>query len=187
VATATRPVIRHPAPALILASTLAVATIAPPVLQACSCARPKAAPEALAQSEAVFVGDVISVERADSWWGIAAVTLRSLWAELRDQDDPYVDAWERSVRYGRVTEFHVMERFKGAATPSVSIHTGFGEGDCGYAFSVGATYLVYAYLETDATDSQKRYLRTSICTRTAPYVAGDEVDELRHLTRVIEQ
>jgi hypothetical protein len=179
-------VIRHSAVGLIIAATFAVATVAPPAVRACSCARTKPVSEALAQADAVFVGEVMAIERADSWLGIATVTLRSLWAELRDQDDSYVDAWERSAKYGRRVKFDVRERFKGAATPSVSIHTGFGSGDCGYAFSVGAAYLVYAYFETDAIDSQRHYLRPS-CSRTAPYVAGDEAEELRGLTRVSQQ
>jgi hypothetical protein len=180
--------IKQSARVLVIAATLVVSTVAPTAVRACSCAGPSPVADALAQADAVFFGEAMRVQRADSWWGIAAVAVRTLWAGLWDQRDPYVDAWEESARYGRVVQFRVLERFKGIATPSVSIHTGFGEGDCGFQFAVGTEYLVYAYVETDTIDTQKRYLRTSICTRTAPArVAGDEGDELRRLTRGNQQ
>lgn len=44
----------------------------------------------------------------------------------------------------RVVEFEVSRVFRGANQERVSIVTGLGTGDCGYVFSPGASYLVYA-------------------------------------------
>ena len=52
----------------------------------------------------------------------------------------------------------------------IEIVTGYGGGDCGYAFQTGMDYVVYAYL-----DAQGR-LATSICSRTRQLdQAGDSV------------
>ncbi len=173
---------------LVCTVTLTLVILAPSVVRACSCARTKPVSEGLTQADAVFVGETTAVERADSWWGIAVVTLRSLWAEFRVQGDSYVHAWERSARYGRVAQFRVLKQFKGAPELSASIHTGFGSGDCGYQFSVGTEYLVYAHVKTDTIDPTKQYLTTSICSRTGPVRdASDEMAELQRLTQVSER
>jgi hypothetical protein len=59
--------------------------------------------------------------------------------------------------------FSVSESFRGSATAGedVTIYTGIGGGDCGYPFSVGTSYLVYASLN-------KGKLFTNICTPTSP-------------------
>lgn len=86
------------------------------------------------------------------------------------------EAWQKSraVFSGRVLEiltnpdtFYVVVKlrvektWKGALTEEVSIVTGRGGGDCGFRFTVGEIYLVYAY------GSDKSQLATNICQRTA--------------------
>jgi hypothetical protein len=51
--------------------------------------------------------------------------------------------------------------WKGAKGNEIMIVTGKGNGDCGYSFTVGQRYLVYAY---QTSNSQ---LSTNICQRTA--------------------
>ena len=53
--------------------------------------------------------------------------------------------------------------WKGPLPSNVIVTTGSGRGDCGYQFTVGHRYLVYAY-GSDLTD-----LDTNICHRTALY------------------
>jgi hypothetical protein len=64
-------------------------------------------------------------------------------------------------------EFHITatEYFQGMGhlNQEVVVSTGLGNGDCGYPFQVGTTYLVYA-----SNDSGK--LSTSICSGTSPEV-----------------
>ena len=56
---------------------------------------------------------------------------------------------EREFPYKQIT-FAVNQTFKGTSTATVRLATGFGGGDCGYAFETGQTYVVYARGEDDA-------------------------------------
>jgi hypothetical protein len=55
----------------------------------------------------------------------------------------------------------VEKLWKGVLPEEISIVTGRGNGDCGYRFEVGGSYLVYAY------GSDESSLSTNICQRTA--------------------
>jgi hypothetical protein len=151
----------------IVATTVALILVASSYALSCSCATPRPIPEALVQADVVFVGTVARVERSESLLGLAVVVVRHLWSELTGADDPYLDKWEGSPRNGRVAHFRIAESFKGLATPSALVHTGFGGSDCGYDFEKGVDYVVYGYLQEDALRPGMTYLTTTICTRTA--------------------
>ncbi|MEP6719627.1 MAG: hypothetical protein ABJB21_10810 [bacterium] len=73
--------------------------------------------------------------------------------------------------------FSVTESFRGPAIPGkeIVVYTGGGGGDCGYPFTVGTSYLVYAFASKDE-------LTTGICTPTSPEVmVGAVVRQLRAL------
>src|SRR5262245_51007550 len=78
---------------------------------------------------------------------------------------------------GVLFEVRVIESFRGAekAGEIVSVRTGFGYGDCGYPFKVGAQYLIDASRENEM-------FRTSVCSLTAPL--GNSEAELRTLRRI---
>jgi hypothetical protein len=84
------------------------------------------------------------------------------------------------IRPSRIEfRFSVTESFRGPATPgkSIVVYTGAGGGDCGYPFSVGTSYLVYAFASKDE-------LTTSICSPTSPEVmARPVVAQLRAMQR----
>lgn len=63
--------------------------------------------------------------------------------------------------YYIVVKLKVEKTWKSILGEDVSIVTGRGGGDCGFPFTVGETYLVYAY------GSGKHKLGTNICQRTA--------------------
>ena len=71
----------------------------------------------------------------------------------------------------------VIESFRGTQKVGevVSVKTGFGGGDCGYAFKTGAKYLI------DASKRDDGFL-TGICFLTAP--VEDAEGELRNLRRM---
>ena len=73
-------------------------------------------------------------------------------------------------------EFSSVEILHGAVEQgnSVTVHTGRGEGDCGYPFVTGTQYLVYA--------SGFHWLSTGICALTAPAaIVSATISELRKL------
>jgi hypothetical protein len=80
----------------------------------------------------------------------------------------------RTVTYRSVT-FKVLAAFKGKVGSEVSVATGLGGGNCGYAFERDVEYLVYA--EPASGDGYPGPLYTGICQRTAPM---DESDDLGH-------
>lgn len=60
-----------------------------------------------------------------------------------------------------LVKIRVESNWKGAESNEIVIVTGKGNGDCGYSFTVGQKYLIYAYQTSD------RQLSTNICQRTA--------------------
>lgn len=122
---------------------------------ACSCVSSPPPEEAFKGATAVFCGRVVSLRLAD------------------ETPDSRVECI-----------FELVEIFKGAGhvggpkeRPRITVHTGSGGGDCGYSFSLGAFYLVYAHGETS--------LDTSICSRTRAYstVEKSEWESLQKLRR----
>jgi hypothetical protein len=80
---------------------------------------------------------------------------------------------------GRLVRLAVIEAFRGFQLSQVTLVTGYGQGDCGYPFRMGESYVVYAH--RSPTDQ----LSTSICTRTRPVVnATDDLTYLRSLAAI---
>lgn len=118
--------------------------------QACRCGPPPRPSVAAAQSEAVFVGTVLSA--------------RPSWSGARPSDAEIDEA-----HY--VVRFRVAARWRGAAGATVTVRTAWSR--CGYGFEVGHAYLVYA-----DSDADRGPLWTSRCARTteldgAAYDFGD--------------
>ena len=102
--------------ALVLASTLAVAT--PCTGAFCRCAPRAPVSAAVEQAEAVFSGVVLSTSG--------------------ERDPAQPERWPVEVT------LQVTRRWKGPSADTLVVRTGEGGGDCGYPFQVGAEYLVYA-------------------------------------------
>jgi hypothetical protein len=67
-----------------------------------------------------------------------------------------------------VVRLKVEKLWKSSRAEEISIMTGRGGGDCGFHFTVGETYLLYAY------GSNGNRLGTNICQRTAKITAAGE-------------
>src|SRR5262245_14621418 len=73
--------------------------------------------------------------------------------------------------------FLIQENLKGAPGYEIEIHSGRGDGDCGYMFLRNESYVVYAY-----KSSEDNMLYTGICTRTKhASEAKEDLDYLRGL------
>lgn len=118
----------------------------------CSCLPPPPPLSAAEAADAVFVGRVISVESTHPEERFAPLEVL----------------------------FEKEESFKGSGTVGqVSVFTGSDGALCGYGFSVGETYLVYAR-ET------RSELWTGLCDRTRSFEnAGSDITELRTLPQPI--
>ena len=131
--------------------TLALLSLSRPAA-ACSCIGTRPACQAFWDPGAVFAGKVVSIEPQAT--------------------DGVPSFGDRRVR------FEVGEAFSGVTTAVVDVYTGQGGGDCGYAFAVGASYLVYAY---QAPGTPR--LTTGICSRTRLMSkAAEDLAYLRTLT-----
>jgi hypothetical protein len=102
-----------------------------PVAYACSCGEEWSATEALTNHSAVFSANVVAVE-----------------------DDATSPIMRKKVT------LQVLESWKGVTMSEVVLYTGIGRGDCGFAFSAGARYLVFGGWDRNGD------LGTGICTRT---------------------
>jgi hypothetical protein len=73
----------------------------------------------------------------------------------------------------RRVRFRVEQTWRGEATPVIEVMTGSGGGDCGYNFSRGRRYLVFASLHEGVAV-------TGICSRTQPLdKAGKDLEYLK--------
>ena len=119
--------------------------------KACTCAGSGSPCDSYGSAAAVFVGTVVSVREKERPKDVAAAR--------RDEDAGLSD-WG-STFY----KFSVEQPYLGVAGTEVEILT--GSGTCGYRFTIGQRYLVYAY-------QSKTNLTTNICTRTKPFNQADE-------------
>ena len=78
----------------------------------------------------------------------------------------------REISHGYRVYFAVTRSWKGISTSTTEVTTGYGNGDCGYPFKVGETYVVYAY-------GTPNDLNAFICTRTVE--VSRAVEDLRYL------
>ena len=113
---------------------------------ACSCLPPLSPPEALEESAAVFVGEVVSISDFEHNDGSSSGDV--------------------------AVKFSVTTVWKGPVGNTIQIRTPDHGPACGYGFSVGIQYLVYAY----AYGGDQ--FRTSICSRTRPLSSATETDLL---------
>lgn len=114
---------------------------------ACSCGTPGSACDAASGADAVFVGNVVSIES--------------------------------SPVGGRRVQLAVIEAFRGFQLSQVTLVTGYGQGDCGYPFQMGESYVVYAHR------SPQGELSTYLCSRTHPVRnATEDLSYLRSLASI---
>lgn len=120
---------------------------------ACSCIIPDSPSIEFGQADAVFQGQVISLVDKQNAATYLLNWVRN-WIGLppRYNFNPNV--------YGYRVTFAVSSSWKGVNATVAQVTTGYGGGDCGYLFKVGADYVIYAY-------GHPNDLHASICSRTA--------------------
>jgi len=67
-----------------------------------------------------------------------------------------------------LVKISVLKTWKGNKSEAEQIYTARDEAACGYPFTTGATYVIYAYRD------ETRTLRTGLCVRTAPISKAEE-------------
>lgn len=157
---------------------------------ACSCIGESSVESEYKHSDLVSIGEVIGMKRVKIW----SDTTYAKWSYNPEIDTVSLEQYKfDEKRYG----FHLLEYsiviekvYKGASVnDTIKILTGFGNGDCGFHFSVGKKYLVYAQVEHKVNYTQKKLgrskkelkgiFRTDICRRTA--LLEDSANDLKYL------
>ncbi len=156
---------------LILAALLFLGM--PGGLGACLCVGVGSVDEEVRDSDAVFRGQVVEVRPAETRTRRAVRWLGDTYYQyFRSSEDQLarLRAYSWGPEYGLLVTIQVHRSWKGLEPGRVVLRTGFGQGDCGFRFDEGMTYLVYA-----SVDHSTEMLATSICSRTAPIhlAAGD--------------
>ncbi len=124
----------------------------PGVVYACKCAAPGAPAEELAKFDAVFTGRVVSIEHS------------------YDPNATTVSPEDRTT-----VGFEVSTVWKGDVLKSMDVTTPPTGGSCGFAFTEGEEYIVYA---SDSAYGDNGYT-VGICSRTALLEeAQADIDEL---------
>lgn len=86
---------------------------------------------------------------------------------------------EDQDKFVMVVKFQIERSWKQIRAQEIVITTGRGHGDCGFPFTVGMKYLVYAYSADDGKFS------TGICSRTKK-VSENETQEIKLLGRELK-
>jgi LPXTG-motif cell wall-anchored protein len=136
----------------------------PQPASACSCVMPGSPAMEFSQHPAVFSGKVIDI--TDKFNPVISFIERIAMALGFDPFIFYTDRF-----WGNTVTFSVIDSWKLVDTTSVQVSTGNGGGDCGYGFSVGGDYLVYAY---DDPNEPGIHLGTGICSRTSELATAAE-------------
>lgn len=124
----------------------ALQAIAPSTALACSCVPPPPPQEALAQSEAVFSGKVVSITTEEIPGAEGTGLLRR-----------------------RAVVLEVASAWKGVSSLQITIRTAFDSAGCGYDFVEGERYLVYTYKAAEGES-----LETGLCNRTKALADANE-------------
>jgi hypothetical protein len=130
---------------LIALATLAAVPVRP--VAACSCAMPGGPDAEFSKAAAVFTGTVSGLGQRSGFNLLDRIRFYFGFA-------PQIMGMD-SVR----ATLDVASSWKGVTTTPVTVVTGFGGGDCGFGFSQGQQYLVYAYHNGPA-------LGTNMCWRS---------------------
>lgn len=157
---------------------------------ACTCIGESSVESAYKNSDLVSIGEVIGVKRVKIW----SDTTYALWKYNPEKDTVSLEQYKfDEEQYG----FHLLEysiviqrAYKGASVnDTIKIWTGFGGGDCGFEFTIGKKYLIYAGDESKVIYTLKKMgrskkelkgiFRTDICRRTA--LLEDSIDDLKYL------
>jgi hypothetical protein len=104
--------------------------------EACSCIEAGPACQEYWRGSAVFLGRVDAITRAPTKAGTA-------------------------FPFSRRVKFTVLEGYRGVSKGEAEVQTGSGGGDCGYQFTEGIEYIVYAF-----GNESTGVLTTGICSRT---------------------
>ncbi|MEK5034397.1 hypothetical protein MKY96_23315 [Paenibacillus sp. FSL R7-0302] len=123
-------------------------TVRPQVTYACSCAVSPSPLEAMEQSAAVFEGTVVSIKEK--------------FKIMQSSADPV-----------QVT-FQVGARWKGELGEKVTVTTASSGASCGFEFTKGERYIVYAGGEETAGEGGTAKLTASLCSRTALFSGAEE-------------
>lgn len=126
------------------------------IASACSCVRPSPPAKDFRTMPYVFIGTVTKITTAKR----AALVL-PLGGGRR------ASRWEQIEESVLVITLEVSERFKGVKSSTVELVTETNTAGCGYPFTVGQSYLVYAY---ERKSTSKRFAGERVPGRLAQSV-----------------
>jgi len=129
--------------------------------QACTCAAERSPYSTFQESRAVFIGKAIS-----------------------SRDVPITETFgdKTYTVYERVFRFSISELLKGTKAENVEINVGRIDSSCYQGFTIGTSYLVYAFGEPG------KDLRAYACSRTTSlFNAADELHYIRNLLKGVPE
>jgi hypothetical protein len=144
----------------------------PQSASACSCVMPGSPAMEFSQLDAVFSGKVMNIR--ENYTPIISFVDKIMTSLGLDPIYFYTDKL-----WGNTVTFTVTHSWKLVDTTTVQLRTGNGGGDCGYPFSTGSDYLVYA------GHAPGEGYGTSICTRTTELsMAAEDMAFLKTLRTI---
>ena len=157
---------------------------------ACGCIGESSVQTEYKSSDLVVIGKVIDVKTIKIW----SDTTFAIWKYNPEIDTISFEQYkfEEQLNGIHMLEYSVVieKSYKGAnINDTLKIWTGYGHGDCGFQFSIGKKYLIYAQDEYKVEYTIKKLgrskkelhgiFRTDICSRTA--LLENSVEDLNYL------
>lgn len=127
--------------------------------QACACSQ--ATPgecQGLQKGDVVFLGTVTDAENITGDFPQAAASAPSEGQDNSGGTNANASARTAITRY----HFHIGEKFAGPDGEEIDVFSGGDEGDCGYQFKKGETYVVFTHQDVDGR------IYSTICDGTRP-------------------
>ena len=160
---------------------------------ACSCIGKNDINKEFKASDLVIIGTVVDSQVVQIWSDTNHFFTHKK-DSLFNEAPPLFTIFLKDVYSIKLIEYTVIitESLKGSKkSDTVLVRTGFGGGDCGFQFTIGESYLIYAkdeykikYNEDKLKRSKKEVkgiFRTNICYRTKSISKATE--ELSHLRK----
>ena len=141
-------------------------------LKACTCNRIIPMSEAISKSNIIIVGKILEKEIVQFQNGKAGRII---------PEDSLLD-FDGIIK--AIYKVQIVEKYKGKLKQNIiTLITGLGNGDCGYSFSIGNEYVIYASKQTNKVlPIGINIFSTNICTRTIPKNEA-ELQELRQILK----
>lgn len=161
----------------------------------CSCVGTSNIKTSIKEADYIVTGKILNSQVVQIWSDTSYA--RSQYEAAQKKDTlTYYEVWKNNnINFNiQLIDYKLLVEtvYKGKTqSDTITIRTGFGNGDCGFEFKIGDSYLIYGKYEKNVNYSSEKLgrskselqgiFRTNICYRTRPL--ADAQSDLEYLNQ----